>query len=94
MTEVVWLTRATHSLDAILAHIAEDNPAAAKRLAVAILEQVELLATQPHMGRAGRVLGTRELVVHENYILPYRLHQKRIEILAVQHAKQRWPSRL
>jgi len=89
MSQVVWLKRALRRLDSILLYIAEDNPAAAQRLAREIRKQAELLATHPHTGRAGRVLGTRELVVHHHYVLPYRLSKGRVEILAVQHTKRR-----
>ncbi len=47
------------------------------------------------MGRPGRVLGTRELVVSETpYVIPYRVRQDRLELLAVFHGRQKWPLRL
>lgn len=94
MKRVVWLRRATRNLDSILGYIAQDNPSAANRLVIAIRKQVDLLGSQPNLGRAGRVMGTRELVVHKNYVLPYRVREDRVEILSVQHAKQRWPAKL
>jgi toxin ParE1/3/4 len=94
MNRVVWLRRANRNLDAILGYIAQDNPVAAKQLVSAIREQVDLLASHPNLGRAGRVIGTRELVVHKNYLLCYRVREDRVEILCVQHAKRRWPKTL
>jgi plasmid stabilization system protein ParE len=44
-------------------YIAEDDRAAAVRVVQRILRSVELLKKNPAMGRAGRVPGTRELVV-------------------------------
>ena len=90
---VVWLRRAVRNLDAILAYISRDNPVAARHLVRAIRHQVDLLASQPELGRPGRVVGTRELVVHENYALPYRVAGDQVEILCVQHSRQRWPAR-
>ena len=44
----------------------------------------------PYLYRPGRIAGTREAVVHPNYILVYRVTGT-IEILAVLHARQRYP---
>ena len=60
-----------------------------------LLAAVERLATLPHIGRPGRVPRTRELVVPGTpYIIPYRLRGQRLEIIAVFHARQRWPKHL
>ena len=41
------------------------------------------------MGRAGRVHGTRELVLHKNYLAIYRAKGGDVEILRIHHvAKQ------
>ena len=56
---------------------------------------MELLADQPGLGRAGRVSGTRELVVARTpYVVPYRVKGEVIEALRVYHGAQRWPERL
>jgi len=94
MRQVVWLRRATRSLSSILEQISEGSPQATKGLGLAIQKHVALLREQPHMGRPGRVLGTRELVVHKNYLVPYRIRDERIEILHVLHSRQQWPSTL
>jgi toxin ParE1/3/4 len=94
MKRVVWLRRASRDLDAILGYIAQDNPAAAKQLVSAIREQVDLLASHSNLGRAGRVMGTRELVVHKNCLLCYRVREERVETLCLQRAKRRWPKEI
>ncbi|WP_396435158.1 type II toxin-antitoxin system RelE/ParE family toxin [Limnohabitans sp.] len=38
------------------------------------------------MGRAGRVPGTRELVLHKNHIAIYRVRGDVVEILRLHHA--------
>jgi toxin ParE1/3/4 len=54
-----------------------------------------LLADNPHMGRPGRVPGTRELVVTRTpYIVPYRVRGDTLEILRVYHGARRWPDTL
>jgi addiction module RelE/StbE family toxin len=39
----------------------------------------------------GRIKDTRELVVHPNYIVIYRIVGKAVEVLRVKHAAQKWP---
>ena len=72
--KLVWSRRAVAHLAALRQYIARDNPPAARDVAEQILRAVELLQTQPHMGRAGRVLGTRELVGSGTpFLIPYRV---------------------
>ena len=93
--KVVWSRRAVAHLAALRQYIERDNPSAAHDVAEQILRAVELLPTQPHMGRAGRVLGTRELVVSGMpFIIPYRVRGERLEIIAVFHGRQKWPEKL
>ena len=90
--KIVWSPRAVQHLIAIRTFIAEDNPDAAQTVAAKIIASVEQLATYPNSGRAGRVVGTRELVIPGTaYILPYRVKADRLEIVAVFHGRQRWP---
>jgi toxin ParE1/3/4 len=91
---VRWLKVALANLDAEAEYIAQDNPAAAGRVVQKILRAVELLKKNPALGRAGRVAGTRELVVAETpYIIPYRVRGGAVEILRVFHAARKWPER-
>jgi toxin ParE1/3/4 len=48
----------------------------------------------PAIGRPGRWPGTRELVVHENYIIPYRVKDGVVQIIRVHHVARLWPNRL
>ena len=90
--KIVRSRRAIRNLTAIRDHISEDSPVAAQRVAVRILDSVELLAAQPHMGRPGRVVGTRELVVPDTpYLIPYRVKGDRLELIALFHGRQKWP---
>lgn len=92
---VVWSPRAVGHLADLRAYIAQDNPAAAGRVAETILVAVERLVEFPNLGRPGRVTGTRELVIPGTaYVIPYRLRGDRLEIVAVFHGRQRWPARL
>ena len=92
---IVWSPRAIEHLAHLHEYIARDNPNAAKRIASALLEAIERLAQLPNLGRPGRVAGTRELVVPgAPYIIPYRLRGDRLEVVAVFHARQKWPKQL
>ena len=92
---IVWSPQAVADLAALRAFIAEDDKAAARRIALHIIHNVEeLLSRQPSMGRAGRVPGTRELVIPRTpYIVPYRVRDNRIQVLRVYHGARKWPER-
>jgi len=91
--KIVWSRRAIRHLAKLRDYIAQDSPDAAAQVAMRILEAVEHLATFPNLGRTGRLAGTRELVVPETpYVIPYRIRGSRIELIAVFHGRQRWPS--
>jgi plasmid stabilization system protein ParE len=89
---VVWLDDAEIDLDRETDYLMEHNPQAALRIALAIRAQVANLAHYPEIGRIGRVVGTRELVIMDTpYIVPYYLKGREVRILAVIHAKRKWP---
>ena len=91
-----WTRLAEEDLEAIAAWIGQDNPAAACRVVLELIDQVEArLATHPASGRAGRVLGTRELVIAGlPYLVAYRVRDRQVEVLRVLHASRRWPDDL
>lgn len=50
------------------------------------------LRDNPRRGRAGRIVGTRELVLAGTaYLMIYRVSAGAIEVLRVLHGAQRWP---
>lgn len=88
--KLYWTLEAIADRDAIFDYIETDNPAAALALDELFSEKAERLADHPKLGRPGRVDGTRELVVHENYILVYDIAGDLVRILRVLHAARRW----
>jgi toxin ParE1/3/4 len=90
---IVWSPEAIQDLISLRAYIAEESPAGARRIVLRLLHDVEyLLPDNPHMGRPGRVPGTRELVIPRTpYIVPYRMQGESIQILHVYHGARRWP---
>ncbi|MBL4911149.1 MAG: type II toxin-antitoxin system RelE/ParE family toxin [Alteromonadaceae bacterium] len=92
--QISWLNKALKNLDDEAQYIATDSPSAAKKMVQKIRITVELLANNPSLGRSGRIVGTRELVIeHFPYIIPYRVHNRTIEILRVFHTSRKLPSR-
>ena len=90
--KIVWTEPALQDLREIFEYISEEKPNAARALLVEIKERVITLQDNPQLGRVGRVDGTRELVLTgTQYILPYRVKDRQIQILAVFHTARKWP---
>ena len=93
--QVKWLAKALANLTGEADYIAKESPANAKAFFTHVFASVEQLKEHPHLGRAGRVAGTRELVItHYPYIVPYRIKNGCVEILRVFHASRAWPKHL
>ena len=83
-----WLPPAENSILGIFDFIAADKPEAAAIFAGQVRAAVGSLTRMPHRARAGRVATTRELVVHPNYIVVYRVTEATVDILRIRHAAQ------
>ncbi len=91
---VAFTDRALGDLDALCTYITEDNPTAAQTQVYTILSQVALLASQPLLGRSGRIVGTRELVITgTRYVVAYLVDNDVVRILAVIHGSMMWPEK-
>lgn len=91
---VVFSPQAREDLREIFLYIAEDSPAAARLVLSRIKERVKELIDNPHIGRPGRVPGTRELVILKTpYLAPYQVVENVIQILRVYHGSRQWPER-
>jgi addiction module RelE/StbE family toxin len=72
--------------------ISKDSPVAARKVLAVIWETTQYLREHPHIGRPGRVSGTRELVISGTpFIIPYRVVSDEIQILRVLHGARQWP---
>jgi toxin ParE1/3/4 len=91
---VKWLKRALENLKEEAQYIARDDSQAAARVVQRITASVDRLAIDPALGRAGRVAGTRELVISGTpYLVPYRVRGGTVEILRIFHGARRWPAK-
>lgn len=91
MLRLIWSAEALDDLEEVIRYIAKRNPAAADRIQAMIEDAAEGLPLHPFMYRAGRVPGTREAVVHPNYLIVYRVGADAIDVVAVLHARQQYP---
>ena len=92
MQTVRWTEEATTDLVDIVDYIEQRNVSAAQSLFAAIVQSAENLPLMPYLFRPGRVAGTRELVVHPNYIVVYQVDSDVIDILRILHSRQQYPS--
>lgn len=89
--KLVWTPEAIQDRDDIYRFIEQDDPLAAITLDELISEKAALLADYPYSGRTGRVSGTRELIVHPNYMLVYDVVEQWVRLLSVVHTARLWP---
>ena len=85
-----WQATARADLLEIIAYIADDNPDAAQALKNDIEAKVNALPSHPELYKPGRMKGTREMVVHPNYVVVYQENQTEVIVLRVLHARQQW----
>ena len=72
-------------------YIAQESPGAAARLRLHIDDQVAKLADPNFPRRPGRIAGTRELVVHKNYIVIIVEDDDTVTALNVVHVRRQFP---
>lgn len=85
---VQWRRVARDDVARIIAHIAEENSVAAQGVAQELFLAAASLAVFPLRGRRGLVVGTRELVTANPYIIVYETDGRTVTILRVWHGAQ------
>ena len=90
---IKWTEQATQQLDQAHDYITlSNNQAVAARITMQIVTAVQQLAAFPMSGRAGRVPGTRQLVISNTpFIAAYAIDKADIVVLAIYHGAQHWP---
>lgn len=91
MLTLIWRDSARADLRSIITYISEHNRPAADRLLERVMACAERLPEFPYIHRTGRIAGTREAVIHPNYILIYRVTAEVVEITNVIHSRQPYP---
>ena len=85
--DLIWTNRALKRLDDIADFIARDNPLRAQTFVIELRNKLEVLKTQS-LGRSGRVFGTKELVLHPNFLAVYRIKANQVQVLTILHTAQ------
>lgn len=93
MKRLIWSDDAETDLDSITDYIARDDVMAAIGVRDEIEHQVQRLRNFPLTGRAGRVEGTRELVVPGTPFIVIYTTNEAVRIVRVLHGAQQWPPR-
>jgi toxin ParE1/3/4 len=88
---VRWTRRALRDLLRIADHIAVDNAPAAIAFAAMVQDTAQRLQQFPLLGRIGAFQDTRELIVHRNYILTYRVRATEVQVLQLWHVARDRP---
>jgi toxin ParE1/3/4 len=82
-----WSKRALARLDDIADYIARDNPVRAETFAKELRKKVDVLQSQ-QLGTAWHVFGTKQYVLHPNYIAIYRVKDGEVQIITMLHSAQ------
>ncbi len=90
---IEWRPMAREDLRAIVQYIGKDSPTIARAFGKSLRDKTTPLAEHPALGRQGRLPDIRELVVHPNYIVFYRVldEARTVQVLRVKQAAQQVP---
>jgi plasmid stabilization system protein ParE len=89
--QIRWTFPAVTDFENISAYIeSEAGLDTANRVCRILVASIQMLQSQPRMGRPGKRADTRELV-EGNYVIVYRVHPEAVEILRIWHSAQNRP---
>ncbi|WP_159567494.1 type II toxin-antitoxin system RelE/ParE family toxin [Budvicia diplopodorum] len=90
--KVIWADNARQDREEIWNHISSHSPKAAVKLDELFSSFADKLTEYPLLGAKGKISGTRELILHENYRLVYEVDMGVVYILALVHTARKWPN--
>jgi len=89
---VRWTLQAASDLEQMCDYIQKESAEAALATARRVYRRIEALRRYPYRGRAGRVPGTRELVLAPlPYVGVYEVAVDAIVVSRILHGARRWP---
>ena len=88
-----WTDSAVHDFTRLCDYIENHGgPDRARRVAISVHRQLDLLSNFPESGRTGRKPDTREFVFNGlPYLAVYRIQRDAVEVLRILHGAQMWP---
>ncbi len=87
-----WTTAAAADLEGIAEYLFEKSPQNAAPLVRKIYEAPSILRIYPNLGRPGKKVGTRELVITPlPYIVIYQILEDTLYVVRILHGAQDWP---
>ena len=90
--DIRWSPAAADDFERITWYVKENLPSRAPSIVDRLYATIQRLRKFPHLGRQGRVPGTRELVVTRfPYVVIYDVSDDAISVVRVLHAAQEWP---
>ena len=93
MAKLIWSPRALADLDAACEYIARDSAQYAYLFAERVVAVIETIPQQPWLGAVVPEYRQEELRerLFQNYRIVYRVHDDRVEIVAIVHAARLLP---
>lgn len=89
LPRLTWTAEAVADLAGHRRRIALDNPRAADRVALRVLDKTELLLAHPRLAPPGPIPGTRALTIGgTRLVVDYRVVGDEVVILSVKHGAQ------
>ena len=91
--KILFSDQALSDLNAIIEHIADDNPDAAARLGKSLIDHVRILQSFPYIGAVIPRRRKFRKLYHSPYNIYYQIHESRrvVEILHFWHGRRRAP---
>ncbi len=89
--KVRWTPQAEQDRHDVWDYIASASTLAAVRMDALFGNAAAQLGDFPYIGQIGGIVGTRELIVHENYRLVYEIADETVWILVLIHVARQWP---
>lgn len=87
---VIWTPESQQDRVDVFDYIAADNLHVVVQVDELFSDAAARLAEYPHLGKPGKIHGTRELIP-ASYRLVYEVEQQTVWILALVHTARLWP---
>lgn len=91
--KVIWTKESLETLDLIYEYISKNSENPAEKVISQIIKSANMnIKNFPHIGRAGRIFGTREYVISEYpYVIIYAVRKNNVYIIRIMHSSIKYP---